>query len=187
MYDRPTVSIGLPVHNGAAFLAEAIESIPAQTFTDFELVISDNASTDRTPEICRSYTAADGRIRYYRQEANIGAARNYNVVFQRSSGKYFKWAAHDDLIRPTYLARCVAALEADPEAVLCHSIVEIAGPGMREIYDRRASAPADPASPIGWRRACAPAAAPRCSASSAGTRCTRLRRSPITWVRIERC
>ena len=139
MYDRPTVSIGLPVHNGAAFLAEAIESILAQTFADFELVISDNASTDRTPEICRSYAAADGRIRYYRQETNIGAARNYNVVFQRSSGKYFKWAAHDDLIRPTFLARCVAALEADPEAVLCHSIVEIVDDaGAREIYDHAA-------------------------------------------------
>jgi glycosyltransferase involved in cell wall biosynthesis len=139
MHDRPTLSIGLPVYNGATFLAEAIESILAQTFPDFELVISDNASTDQTPEICRRYAAADGRIRYYRQETNIGAARNYNVVFQRSSGKYFKWAAHDDLIRPTFLARCVAALEADPEAVLCHSIVEIAdGAGAREIYDHAA-------------------------------------------------
>jgi glycosyltransferase involved in cell wall biosynthesis len=139
MNDRPTVSIGLPVHNGATFLAEAIESILAQTFTDFELVISDNASTDQTPEICRRYAAADGRIRYYRQETNIGAAQNYNVVFQRSSGKYFKWAAHDDVIRPTFLARCVAALEGDPEAVLCHPIVEIVdGAGEREIYDHAA-------------------------------------------------
>ena len=139
MHDRPTVSIGLPVRNGATFVAEAIESILAQTFADFELVISDNASTDATPEICRGYAAADRRIRFYRQETNIGAAPNFNLVFHRSSGRYFKWAAHDDLIRPTYLERCVAALEADPEAVLCHSIVEIVdGAGEREIYDHGA-------------------------------------------------
>jgi glycosyltransferase involved in cell wall biosynthesis len=139
MHDRPTASIGLPVRNGATFVAEAIESILAQTFADFELVISDNASTDRTPEICRGYAAADRRIRFYRQETNIGAAPNFNLVFHRSSGKYFKWAAHDDLIRPTYLERCVAALEADPEAVLCQPIVEIVdGAGAREIYDHGA-------------------------------------------------
>jgi glycosyltransferase involved in cell wall biosynthesis len=139
MHDRPTVSIGLPVRNGATFVAEAIESILAQTFAEFELIISDNASTDATPEICRSYAAADRRIRFYRQETNIGAAPNFNLVFHRSSGKYFKWAAHDDLIRPTYLERCVAALEADPEAVLCQPIVEIVdGAGEREIYDHGA-------------------------------------------------
>jgi glycosyltransferase involved in cell wall biosynthesis len=139
MHDRPTVSIGLPVRNGATFVAEAIDSILAQTFPDFELIISDNASTDATPEICRRYAAADRRIRFYRQETNIGAAPNFNLVFHRSSGKYFKWAAHDDLIQPTYLERCVAALEADPEAVLCQPIVEIVdGAGAREIYDHGA-------------------------------------------------
>lgn len=139
MHDMPTVSIGLPVYNGAAFVAEAIESILAQTFADFELVISDNASTDATPEICRTYAAADRRILLLRQDSNIGAAQNFNLVFHRSSGKYFKWAAHDDLIHPTYLARCVAALDADPEAVLCHSIVKIvAGASELEIYDHSA-------------------------------------------------
>ena len=140
MHDTPTVSIGLPVRNGAAFVAEAIESILAQTFPDFELVISDNASTDRTPEICQTYAAADRRIRFYRQERNIGAAQNFNLVFRRSSGKYFKWAAHDDLIHPTYLARCLAALEADPEASLCQSMVEIVyGHNIvREVYDHSA-------------------------------------------------
>lgn len=139
MQGRALVSIGLPVRNGATFIAEAIESILAQTFPDFELIISDNASTDATPEICRSYAAADRRIRFFRQETNIGAAPNFNLVFHRSSGKYFKWAAHDDLIRPTYLARCVAALEADPDAVLCQPIVEIVdSAGEREIYDHGA-------------------------------------------------
>lgn len=139
MHDRPTVSIGLPVYNGEAFVAEAIESILAQTFPDFELVISDNASADRTEQICRRYAAADGRIRFFRLERNIGAAANFNLVFHRSSGRYFKWGAHDDLIRPTYLERCVAALEADPEAVLCQPIVEIVhGAGEGEIYDHGA-------------------------------------------------
>ena len=187
MYDRPTVSIGLPVHNGATFLAEAIESILAQTFPGFELVISDNASTDRTPEICRSYAAADGRIRYYRQETNIGAAQNYNVVFQRSSGKYFKWAAHDDLIRPTFLARCVAALEADPEAVLCHSVVEIVGRRhARDLRPRRLRhRPTAPVRSAGG----APARPPlhRGVRGDPPGRAARYRRSPITSARIERC
>ena len=137
MHAIPTVSIGLPVRDGAKYVAEAIESILAQTFPDFELVISDNASSDGTPEICRAYAARDRRVRFYVQERNIGAARNFNLVFHRSSGKYFKWAAHDDLIHPTYLARCVAALEADPDAVLCQSILEIVdgNGGERELYD----------------------------------------------------
>jgi glycosyltransferase involved in cell wall biosynthesis len=137
MYATPTVSIGLPVYNGARFLTEAIESILAQTFADFELIISDNASSDQTPEICRAYAARDRRIRFYRQEQNLGAARNFNLVFERAGGQYFKWAAHDDIIHPTYLARCVAALEADPHAVLCQSALEIVdgSRGQREVYD----------------------------------------------------
>jgi glycosyltransferase involved in cell wall biosynthesis len=137
MHATPTVGIGLPVRDGATYLAEAIDSILAQTFPDFELVISDNASSDRTPEICRAYARRDRRIRFYRQERNIGAAGNFNLVFHRSSGKYFKWAAHDDVIHPTYLARCIAALEADPDAVLCQSVLEIVdgGSGEREVYD----------------------------------------------------
>jgi glycosyltransferase involved in cell wall biosynthesis len=140
MHATPTVGIGLPVRDGAKYLAEAIDSILAQTFPDFELVISDNASGDRTPQICREYAASDRRIRFYRQERNIGAAGNFNLVFHRSSGKYFKWAAHDDVIHPTYLARCIAALEADPDAVLCQSVLEIVdgGSGEREVYDHTA-------------------------------------------------
>jgi glycosyltransferase involved in cell wall biosynthesis len=140
MHGTPPVSIGLPVRDGERFLAEAIDSILAQTFPDFELVISDNASSDRTLQICEAYAARDGRVRFYRQERNIGAARNFNLVFERSGGKYFKWAAHDDLIHPTYLARCVAALEADPDAVLCQSVLEIVDVdgGGREVYDHGA-------------------------------------------------
>src|SRR5438270_1690210 len=101
------VAIGMPVWNGEAFLSEAIESILAQTYGDFELVISDNASTDATAEICRSYAQRDARIRYIRQEKNIGANSNYNGVFRRSSGEYFKWAAHDDVLAPEFIYECV--------------------------------------------------------------------------------
>ncbi len=115
------VSIGMPVYNGAQFLREAIESFLQQTFGDFELIISDNASTDQTREICESYARKDRRIRYYRNPQNLGAAKNYNRVFELSKGKYFKWAAHDDYCAPTYLEKCVQVLEANPEVVICHT------------------------------------------------------------------
>jgi glycosyltransferase involved in cell wall biosynthesis len=117
----PLVSIGLPVYNGDSYLVQAIESLLGQTFTDFELIISDNASTDDTEQICRRYAARDPRIRYSRNERNIGAGANYNRVFALSTGRYFKWAAHDDLCAPEYLERCVAVLEADPSIVLCYT------------------------------------------------------------------
>ena len=111
------VSIGLPVYNGENYLSAAIESIAAQTFQDFELIISDNDSTDRTPEICRHYMMQDKRIRYFRNKRNLGAAPNYNRTYELSQGQYFKWTAHDDIICPDFLAKCVVALEAEPEAV----------------------------------------------------------------------
>ena len=117
----PRVTIGLPVYNGQNYLAETMESLLAQTYTDFELVISDNASTDRTETICREYAVRDERIRYYRQEENVGASANYNRVFELARGVYFKWAAHDDLLAPTYLERCVAVLDSDPDVVLAYT------------------------------------------------------------------
>ena len=96
----PRVSVGIPVFNGERFLAETIESILAQTFKDFEIVISDNASTDRTEEICRSYAARDPRIRYNRNDTNRGAAWNHNRVFELARGEYFKWQSHDDFCAP---------------------------------------------------------------------------------------
>ena len=115
----PRVSIGLPVYNGEKYLSEAIDSILSQTFDDFELIISDNASTDRTEEVCRSYQAKDKTIRYYRNEKNIGVAANYKRVFELSNSEYFKWIAHDDLCAPTYLERCVAVLDKEPNIILC--------------------------------------------------------------------
>ena len=113
----PKVSLGLPVYNGENFIAQAIESILAQTFTDFELIITDNGSTDRTPKICEAYAARDRRVAYSRNPENLGAAPNFNRAFALSSGRYFKWVAHDDLIAPEFLARCVKVLDNDPSVV----------------------------------------------------------------------
>jgi len=121
----PRVSIGLPVYNGEAYLESTIDAILAQTFRDFELIISDNASTDRTEEICRAFAERDPRVAYYRNEENIGAARNFNLTFAHAEGEYFKWAAHDDRIAPDFLARCVEALDRDPSAVLAYSGIRI--------------------------------------------------------------
>lgn len=114
------VSVGLPVYNGEKYLEEAIESLCGQTLVDFELIISDNASTDRTPEICRAFALSDERVRYIENEHNLGAAPNFNKVFALSSAPFFKWAAHDDLLKPQFLEVCVNALQEDPEAVLAY-------------------------------------------------------------------
>lgn len=117
----PLLSIGLPVYNGQRYLADSMDALLAQTFTDFELIISDNASTDSTPEICLRYAAADSRIRYIRQPTNIGAAPNHRATLQAARGTYFKWASDDDLYAPQLLERCIEALSSDPNAVLAHA------------------------------------------------------------------
>jgi len=119
--DIPRVSVGIPVYNGEPFIAQAIESILSQTFEDFELIISDNASTDDTQQICQKYAAKDLRVRYYRSDVNRGAVWNHNRVFALARGEYFKWNSADDLCAPEFLARCVAALGEDPAAVMAVS------------------------------------------------------------------
>lgn len=131
----PQVSIGLPVYNGENFIREAINSILNQTFEDFELIISDNASTDQTETICRAYAAQDNRVRYFQNSENIGAAGNHNRVFEAASGEYFKWAAHDDVCGPTFLAECVTVLNRDPSVVLCYSraiIIDAQGKSLKK-------------------------------------------------------
>jgi len=123
--NMPAISIGLPVHNGENYLDKALESILNQSYNNFELIISDNASTDNTKTICKYHLKKDKRIRYYRNKINEGAAWNFNNVFHLSSGKYFKWAAHDDILAPDYLLRCIEVMEDDPSIVLCHSEVLI--------------------------------------------------------------
>jgi glycosyltransferase involved in cell wall biosynthesis len=134
----PQVSIGLPVYNGEKYLAETLDSLLGQSFQAFEIVISDNASTDRTAEICWSYQARDSRIRYFRSEQNRGAAWNFNRAFELSSAPLFKWAACDDLHEPRFLERCVDALDNDPGVVLSHTEVKMIdeqGEALR--YDRQ--------------------------------------------------
>ena len=121
----PRVSIGLPVRNGERYLPEALDAILAQSFSDFELIISDNASTDATPTICKNYANRDPRIRYYRNRENVGAAKNFNFVFRQSFGRYFKWSAHDDCIAPNFLSKCVDALDNDSACVLSQSMVRL--------------------------------------------------------------
>jgi glycosyltransferase involved in cell wall biosynthesis len=109
----------MPVYNSEKYLAPAIESVLAQTYSDFELIISDNASTDQTPMICQEYAARDPRIRYHRNPHNLGANPNINQVFKLASGEYFKWAFYDDLIAPEFLSKCVEVLDQNPDVVVC--------------------------------------------------------------------
>jgi glycosyltransferase involved in cell wall biosynthesis len=135
----PRVSVGLPVYNGERYLEEAIRSILSQTFSDFELIISDNASTDSTEEICRAISALDPRVRYYRCEDNQGLAWNWNRVFELASGEYFHWSAHDDLFAPEFLAAAVEVLDENPTVVLCYSkeqLINEAGEVIRD-YETR--------------------------------------------------
>ncbi|HYZ34598.1 MAG TPA: glycosyltransferase family 2 protein [Crenalkalicoccus sp.] len=115
----PLVSIGLPVRNGEHYLEAAIDSILSQDLADLELIIGDNASSDRTAAICEAYAARDPRVRYRRNARDLGAGPNYDLCFHRARGTFFKWAAHDDCLAPGYLRKTVAALQAAPDAVLC--------------------------------------------------------------------
>lgn len=117
---RPLVSIGLPVLNGEAFLADTLDSILTQELDDFELIISDNGSVDGTRVIAERYAAKDDRIRFVAHGRQRGASFNFNYVAKAARGKYFKWAAHDDLCGPRFLSHCVAVLEREPGTVLCY-------------------------------------------------------------------
>jgi glycosyltransferase involved in cell wall biosynthesis len=111
----------MPVRNGEPFLTRALDGLLAQTFDDFEVVVSDNASTDATPEICAEYARRDSRVRWFRQEDNLGAAGNYNFVFREARAPYFAWATHDDERHPENLRRCVAVMDdASPSVVLVY-------------------------------------------------------------------
>lgn len=117
----PRVSVGIPVYNGERYLGEALDSVLAQRFTDFEVVVCDNASTDDTERICRDYAARDARIRYHRNDTNIGGDRNYNRCVELSRGEFFLGLAYDDLLAPDYVLRCVEAFDGNASIVFCHS------------------------------------------------------------------
>jgi len=120
LQEYPKVSIGLPVYNGERHLVETIDSILAQTYRDFELIVSDNSSTDGSREICRRYAERDSRVRFFPSEVNKGAAWNFRRVFELARGPYFRWAPSDDVFAPESVAACVEVLDAHPDAVLCY-------------------------------------------------------------------
>jgi glycosyltransferase involved in cell wall biosynthesis len=144
----PLVSVGVPVFNGEAFLEDAIRSVLAQTLADLELILCDNASTDRTAEICRDYATRDARVRYFRNPRNLGAAANYNLAFSHARGRYFKWLAHDDRMLPSFLAKTRRILEERPDAVLCNTVVSYIDTAGKQLglYDSKLSG-ADSLSP----------------------------------------
>lgn len=117
---EPRVSIGLPVYNAQRFLDATLKCLLSQSFRNFELIICDNCSTDRTEEMCRSYSKQDERIRYHRNPVNIGVSRNFNLAFSLAKGEYFKWAAVGDLCAPEFIERCIAVLEKETNVVLCY-------------------------------------------------------------------
>lgn len=132
----PKVSVGLPTYNGEKYLAEALQSLLTQSFTDFEIIVSDNASTDRSAEIVHDMARSDPRVRYFKTDTNIGSIANHNRTFQLAKGEFFHWHGHDDLCAPTYLERCVEILERDQSVVLCHSqTCPIDGSGRPLRYD----------------------------------------------------
>jgi glycosyltransferase involved in cell wall biosynthesis len=114
----PRVSIGMPVFNGGELMRNALNSLLMQDFTDFELNIADNASTDNTEEICREYAARDSRINYVRRDKNYGMNNNGRLVFSMSRSPYHMWAAHDDQWDPSFIRRCVECLDSNPELVM---------------------------------------------------------------------
>jgi hypothetical protein len=120
MEKRPRLSIGMPVYNAQRFVEQGIRSLLSQTFTDFELILSDNASTDRTAEICQDFAAQDRRIRFYRADRNMGGGWNHNRVLELAGAEYFKWQSNDDLCAVSMIEKCVAGLDQDPRAVLAH-------------------------------------------------------------------
>ncbi len=133
---RPRVTIGLPVYNGERFLAAAIDSLLEQDTEDFELLLADNASTDRTADICREAVAKDPRVRFLPADVNRGASWNFNRVVDVARGEYFKWAADDDLYAPGFVSSCVEVLDRNPDVVLAFTqAVEIDEHG--DVFEKR--------------------------------------------------
>jgi glycosyltransferase involved in cell wall biosynthesis len=133
MSTAPRLSVGLPVYNSSSYVAESIEALLGQSFDDFELIISDNASTDDTGDICQRYARQDSRIRYFRQAKNVGLAPNHNFCVEQARAELFKWAAGDDLYHRDLLLRCVEVLDERPEVVLAHSYTAIID-GAGQVY-----------------------------------------------------
>jgi len=132
--NNPKVSIGLPVHNGEKFIRKRIESILSQTLHNFELIISDNTSTDSTSDICKEFASNDTRIHYFRQENNIGAIHNFKYVLDKALCDYFVWASVDDIWLPEFLEKNIKVLENDKNFV--GSVSKIEPYGKMRTYKR---------------------------------------------------
>jgi len=148
----PLVGVGLPVFNGEKYLRGCLDSLLAQEYENFELTISDNASTDGTEAICREYAARDPRVRYQRADQNMGAVWNFRRVVELSRGEYFMWAAFDDTRAPQFIARCVKALELDQSAVMCCTNVRLIDEDGLEIDETSFTQGIRPAGATAWRR-----------------------------------
>jgi glycosyltransferase involved in cell wall biosynthesis len=131
----PPVSVAIPAYNCERYIAQSIESLLNQSYGDFELVISDNASTDGTEAICRRYAAEDSRVRYVRRTENIGGPGNFRHVFSLCSGKYHKWSTADDHWHPDFLREAVAVLDARPDVVLCYPKTQLINAEGQKIED----------------------------------------------------
>jgi glycosyltransferase involved in cell wall biosynthesis len=144
----PLVSFGLPVHNGERFLPTCLESLLAQTYANFEIVISDNASTDGTWSIIQSLAARDCRVRPFRTSRNLGGAWNHNRVLELACGEYFRWCGADDVIAPRFVEACVAALEQTPRAVLAFPMSVVIDEAGNKIDRTRSLLPLDSPDPV---------------------------------------
>ena len=129
----PKVSIAIPVYNGGNFVVQAIQSAVEQDLQDIEVIVCDNASNDRTPEICRAFARRWPNVEYHRNPRNIGAGPNFNKAFHLSTGKYFQWVAHDDWLSANYARRCAKALDQAPDAVLAHGVTQCVNEAGRPI------------------------------------------------------
>ena len=117
MTSNPKLTIGMPVYNGELFIKKAIESILDQTFTDFELIISNNSSSDSTEKICQDFIDKDNRIQIHTQKKNIGIHRNFNFLLSKAKGEYFAWAAVDDYLDNDFMEKNLKILESDKSVV----------------------------------------------------------------------
>jgi glycosyltransferase involved in cell wall biosynthesis len=149
--EKATITIGLPVFNGQQYLDEAIASITSQTYSNFELIVADNCSTDDSLAIARKWQGIDHRIKVIESPTNLGAAPNFNKVFAAAEGELFKWATCDDLIEPNFLQECIDRLERAPETVLVYSDatkIDEAGNALRLIYDSKMKMETDSPDPV---------------------------------------
>jgi len=141
------ITVGMPVYNGERHLPAALDSIQKQTFGDFEIIISDNASTDATPDICKEYARKDPRVHIFRQPTNIGGGRNWNFVASKARGQYFKWASGNDLCEPRVLELCKQVLDEHPDCVLAYTetrLIDESGKPIRDYDDPLDASDPDP-------------------------------------------